>query len=400
MTNLFLDLHLIQTVPPSCVNRDDTGAPKKAVYGGVQRHRVSSQAWKYVARRYLHEVASVDLATRSRRHPVALVRLAQEADPTVDAAAAAVAAAEVVKSLTSPKSGTLKVKDADLAAALEQVETEEAEDTAAEGAEDEEGREAKAVVVSLSGAERRALAAVVLEVARKITAGGKVDRAKDINAPATAALVGAAQAADQHLFGRFIAGTPEAKVEAAVHVAHALSTHAAYSEDDAYTAVGDPEPGDNIQRGADFLDVAEFVSSTLYRYVRLDLGDLLEQYGPEEVAELTGQVAEAFALSMPGGKGAGFAPDSVPAVVTAVLRSDRPVSAAQAFEAPVRSAEGYESASVQRLASFLANVDASGMVAAPLAVATASIAHDPIGDRLAGRLSASVADLVRPALAA
>jgi len=394
VTNLFLDLHLIQTVPPSCINRDDTGAPKKAVYGGVQRHRVSSQAWKYVARRYLHEVASVETATRSRRHPVALVRLAQEADPTVDAAAAAIAAVEVVGSLTSAKSGTLKVKDTDLAVALEQVETEEAVEEA------EGDREAKAVVVSLSGAERRALAAVVAEVAKKITAGGKVDRAKDINAPAKAALVGAAQAADQHLFGRFIAGVPEAKVEAAVHVAHALSTHAAYSEDDAYTAIGDLEPGDSIQRGADFLDVAEFVSSTLYRYVRLDLGDLLEQYGPEEVAELTGQVAEAFALSMPGGKGSGFAPDSVPAVVTAVLRSDRPVSAAQAFEAPVRSTEGYESASVQRLASFLANVDASGMVAAPLAVATASIAHDPIGDRLTGRLSASVAGLVRPALGA
>ncbi|MDU5301565.1 MAG: type I-E CRISPR-associated protein Cas7/Cse4/CasC, partial [Dialister micraerophilus] len=40
---LFLDIHIIQTVPPSNVNRDDTGSPKTAQYGGVTRSRVSSQ---------------------------------------------------------------------------------------------------------------------------------------------------------------------------------------------------------------------------------------------------------------------------------------------------------------------------------------------------------------------
>lgn len=43
---LFLDIHVIQTVPPSNINRDDTGSPKTAQYGGVRRARVSSQAWK------------------------------------------------------------------------------------------------------------------------------------------------------------------------------------------------------------------------------------------------------------------------------------------------------------------------------------------------------------------
>ena len=35
--NLYFDVHVLQTVPPSCVNRDDTGSPKSAVYGGVNR---------------------------------------------------------------------------------------------------------------------------------------------------------------------------------------------------------------------------------------------------------------------------------------------------------------------------------------------------------------------------
>lgn len=412
--NLYLDLHLIHTVPPSCINRDDTGRPKQAVYGGAQRHRVSSQAWKYVARRYLHEVASVPLATRSRRHPAALAKLVKELDSTLDDGYVGVAAKAVVAALVSPpkSAGQLKVKEADLAEAREQVQsgalsldeaaeagTEQDEAPETDDVQQGDAREAKDVVVSLSDAERAALAQVVLTVAHKLAKGEKVCRKADVSSPAAVALVEAARAQDQHLFGRFIAGTPGAKVDAAVHVAHSLSTHAAYSEDDAYTAVGDPEPGED-QQGADFLDVAEFVSSTLYRYVRIDVGSLLEQYGPNEVAELVGLVAEAFALSMPAGKGSGYAPDTLPAVVTAVLRADRPVSAAQAFEEPVRSGEGYERASVARLASFLEQVNASGMVATPLATATATVAHEPIGERLTGRLADSVAALVLPQVGA
>lgn len=46
MNRIFLDVHALQTVPPSNLNRDDTGAPKSAVYGGVPRARVSSQAFR------------------------------------------------------------------------------------------------------------------------------------------------------------------------------------------------------------------------------------------------------------------------------------------------------------------------------------------------------------------
>ena len=49
---LFLDIHILQTVPPSNINRDDTGSPKTAQYGGVRRARVSSQAWKKAIREY------------------------------------------------------------------------------------------------------------------------------------------------------------------------------------------------------------------------------------------------------------------------------------------------------------------------------------------------------------
>ena len=34
--NFYIDIHVLQTVPPSCVNRDDTGSPKTAVFGGKE----------------------------------------------------------------------------------------------------------------------------------------------------------------------------------------------------------------------------------------------------------------------------------------------------------------------------------------------------------------------------
>ena len=48
--NLYLDIHVLQTVPASNINRDDSGAPKTALYGGVTRARVSSQSWKHAMR--------------------------------------------------------------------------------------------------------------------------------------------------------------------------------------------------------------------------------------------------------------------------------------------------------------------------------------------------------------
>ncbi|WP_246835457.1 type I-E CRISPR-associated protein Cas7/Cse4/CasC, partial [Micromonospora sp. MH33] len=43
-------VHILQTLPASNVNRDNSGSPKTATYGGVRRARVSSQSWKRAVR--------------------------------------------------------------------------------------------------------------------------------------------------------------------------------------------------------------------------------------------------------------------------------------------------------------------------------------------------------------
>ena len=45
-----LELHILQSFPVSCLNRDDLNSPKTAIFGGVQRARVSSQCWKRAVR--------------------------------------------------------------------------------------------------------------------------------------------------------------------------------------------------------------------------------------------------------------------------------------------------------------------------------------------------------------
>ena len=64
---LYVDFHILQTVPPSCINRDDTGSPKTAVYGGVLRARVSSQAWKHAMRAAFAETPGWTWASALKR---------------------------------------------------------------------------------------------------------------------------------------------------------------------------------------------------------------------------------------------------------------------------------------------------------------------------------------------
>ncbi|MEO9240308.1 MAG: type I-E CRISPR-associated protein Cas7/Cse4/CasC, partial [Jatrophihabitantaceae bacterium] len=68
MSRTIIDIHVLQTVPPSNLNRDDTGSPKTAQYGGVRRARVSSQAWKRSTRAAFPSMLDAsELGVRTKR---------------------------------------------------------------------------------------------------------------------------------------------------------------------------------------------------------------------------------------------------------------------------------------------------------------------------------------------
>ena len=65
-TPRFIDIHALQTVPFSNLNRDDQGAPKTVIFGGAERTRISSQSWKRAIRRKVEHILG-DPAVRTRR---------------------------------------------------------------------------------------------------------------------------------------------------------------------------------------------------------------------------------------------------------------------------------------------------------------------------------------------
>ena len=71
---LYVDFHIIQTVPPSCINRDDTGRPKTAFYGGANRARVSSQAWKHAMRGMFTEIFSEEQLGFRTKYAASLIK--------------------------------------------------------------------------------------------------------------------------------------------------------------------------------------------------------------------------------------------------------------------------------------------------------------------------------------
>ena len=75
--SLHLCIHVIQVLPACCVNRDDTGSPKTAYYGGVNRARVSSQAWKHAMREmFREEFEDSDVGSRTKKRSPARHRIA------------------------------------------------------------------------------------------------------------------------------------------------------------------------------------------------------------------------------------------------------------------------------------------------------------------------------------
>jgi CRISPR system Cascade subunit CasC len=316
----YVDFHIIQSLPPSNLNRDDTGSPKSAVYGGARRARVSSQAWKRATRMFFAAKQDERLkAVRTRRlHELLTTRLKEAAGlPPV--------LAERVSRRLITTLGIKAGKRADELAYLLFFGFPQIDAVAAQV---EELRLADDV----GDAELESL----LEPVR-------LDQALQEGHPV-----------DVALFGRMVADLPKLNVDAAVQVAHALSTHGVETSFDYFTAVDDENPSEDT--GAGMIGNVEFNSATYYRYATVGLAQLAENLSGSWDAALAALdlFAEGFALSIPSGHQTSFAHRTRPVLVAAVLREDQPVNLVSAFEAPVLPDRGVLDRSVSRLATYFA----------------------------------------------
>ena len=302
---LYVDFHILQTVPPSCINRDDTGSPKTAVYGGVTRARVSSQAWKRAMRVAFAENARLDVGKRTKKVADLVKEQILALAPAADADKLAKKALEN--------------------AGIKFDEKSKKDDTVTKA------------LFFMSTAQAKALAELAVE--------GSADKKQYRDA------LKAAPSMDMALFGRMVADEPSLNYDAAAQVAHSISTHAVQNEYDYFTAVDDCQAEDNA--GAGHLGTVEYNSSTLYRYATVNVMELAGQLGAAQTAETVRAFGEAFLFSMPTGKQNTFANRTLPDAVYVTLREDQPVNLCGAFERAVpRSAQGYAAPSKAALAQY------------------------------------------------
>lgn len=298
----YVDVHILQTVPPSNINRDDAGTPKQAVYGGVKRARVSSQAWKRATRTaFADHLDPARLGTRTKRISALLAeRLASRC--TLDAETSTRIATSLLTGLKI--SAGKKAAETAYLLFFGRPQLERLVDLVAED------------VARLAGLDDEALAGAL----------------KDLPVLDT---LGSGHPIDVALFGRMVADLPKLNVDAATQVAHALSTHAVDVEFDYYTAVDDGNERD--ETGAGMIGTVEFQSATLYRFATVGLHQLAENLGGdlEATLEALRVFLTAFTTSMPTGKQNSFAPRTLPNLLTVAVRHDQPVNLVSAFEQPV-----------------------------------------------------------------
>jgi CRISPR system Cascade subunit CasC len=315
-----VEIHVLQNFAPSNLNRDDTGAPKDALFGGARRARISSQCLKRSVRHYFADLvhqgglAAEDLATRTKRIQDAVTALLVEKGRNeADAVAKVRAALSAVKlSIEDGKSqyllflGTREIQQ--IARVLH-----ENWDSIGAGEERREGKKgSKAKKDTARDADPE-----LKKSLEKVLDGGK--------------------ALDVALFGRMLADMPEKNQDAACQVAHALSTHSVDREFDFYTAVDDLKPGDTA--GADMMGTVEFNSACFYRYAVVDLEKLVENLQGDRALARKGlrSFLEGFVVTEPTGKQNTFAAHNPPEFVSITLREHAgPRNLANAFEVPVR----------------------------------------------------------------
>lgn len=314
---LFVEFHLIQNFAPSNLNRDDTGAPKDALFGGHRRARVSSQCFKRAIRLAAQEhqlVAPEHRGVRTKKLLDLLLerlkhRNLEEARGKIETA---LAAAGLRLKDDGKTEYLLFLGEREIAGFAELIEFHWDDLVAPSASGEKKGK-------------KEAKASAPDEVKKKAKA-----------------LLDGGKAVDVALFGRMLADLPEVNQDAACQVAHSISTHRVEREFDYFTAVDDK--GLPEETGAEMIGQIEFNSATFYRYAVVNVHKLLDNLQGDR--ELTLAALEAFTQAkvraIPSGKQNTFAAHNLPAFVGICLRHASPLNLANAFERPV--VPGYDQA--------------------------------------------------------
>ena len=355
---MIIELHAIQTFAPSNLNRDDTGNPKEALFGGVRRARISSQSAKRAMRvsDVFADALDVPIGTRTKKL-VAHVKDKLK-DTGVDAEWTEGHALTIAKDFYAKMDSKSELETS--------------------------------VLLYISDDEINDIVALLL----KAHQAGEEPDIKAFGKEFVKNLTNRTSAPDIALFGRMLAENPKLNIDAACQVAHAISTHEVNTvEFDYFTAVDDFTPEDTS--GAGMLGLVAFNSATYYRCARIDWEQLVSNLsGDIELAKQTvGAFMQAFACVAPSGMQNSFVNKHLPDFLLAVARPNNDgQSLANAFERPVRVNQdsGYAAPSVKKLAEYWEQVESCFRLSEPTVAVLNPRGYELDSDELA---RATVANL-------
>lgn len=348
-----MELHLIQSFAPSCLNRDDTGSPKDCQFGGVRRARISSQCFKRAIREYFRNNSRwpESLGTRTKRLVEKTTEfLLNKNNRTREEAV------KVSKNLLSVALGgkiidTKKPEMTKYLLFLSEKEIKTFADIA-----DNYWDELIKITPPKKENEDTELAESIESDEKKGDINSKKPKISKELEKTVKTLLNQPPSIDLALFGRMIADKPDSNVDGACQVAHALSTHATPQEVDFFTALDDLKPEDTS--GSDMMGVVEFNSACFYRYLTLDWTALQKKLGDESSSKKAVEVfLEAAVLAVPTGKQNSFAAHNPPSLAFAIVHEGQRFSLANAFEKPVWSKNGLVEKSVQQMGQYLQQIE-------------------------------------------
>lgn len=313
-----IEVHLIQNFAPSNLNRDDTGQPKSATFGGFRRARFSSQCTKRSSRDWWRQANMITVGERTKRLQELIgKKLTEDEDFCKDKDEALrtegvrvftdayYAAADKKKPentsvllFVSPQEVTFcvqAVKDlwADRTNSGSELQGSEVQEPGETGKSKKKAKNERFEGIATIVGKRRKAAEQKGKTADDTSgADEKQNDADDVDAPSDAEAddkkksvhnmkklkeiedrIKAAQvSADIALFGRMLAEQPGRNTDGACQVAHPISTHKVDMEMDFYTAVDDLNPKE--ETGAGMMGVVGFNSACYYRYAVVDRDQL------------------------------------------------------------------------------------------------------------------------------
>jgi CRISPR system Cascade subunit CasC len=123
---------------------------------------------------------------------------------------------------------------------------------------------------------------------------------KDIQKLAKKVLNPAVDGLDIALFGRMVAQAAELNIEAAASFSHAISTHKVTSEIEFFTALDDLN--NEGEQGSAHMGSLEFNSSTYYRYISLNLGQLFDSLAGDGLPQAIEAFTKALFVAVPSAR--------------------------------------------------------------------------------------------------